>query len=221
MPKWLSPSSSFYAVLSLAADLVVVNLLMVLCSLPVITIGATTRAANAVIADLIKGGGARPARQFLREFTYRFGAATGGAVLCGALAMLGGYNWLLIGQASSAITSTSGMVLEMGLIAGTIVVAGITLWLFALLGQLSKPFRTPSPKPTTPSFVSVLQTATIRSIRYLPRTAAAVLVWAAPIILALVVPGARGTVLFTYFVFTFAFCWFLTQLIFSPHLQNL
>ena len=65
------------AVFSLFADLVVVNMLMVLSALPVLTAGAALRAGNVVIGQMVRGVGSGYGVRFVRELPRRFAAVTG------------------------------------------------------------------------------------------------------------------------------------------------
>ena len=53
MPGLFSTEGKFYGALSLAADLVIVNVMMLVAMLPVVTGGAALRAATVVITQLL------------------------------------------------------------------------------------------------------------------------------------------------------------------------
>ncbi|MDO5545990.1 MAG: YesL family protein [Eubacteriales bacterium] len=62
--------------LSTAADLIVLNLLTILCSLPVVTIGAALTAQNAAVIKLVRGEETSPAKDFFRAFRENFKKGT-------------------------------------------------------------------------------------------------------------------------------------------------
>nr|WP_162933281.1 DUF624 domain-containing protein [Corynebacterium lactis] len=66
MDRFFSTDTKFYAAWSLLADLVIINLLMVIASFPVVTAGAATRAGAVVVREMVREEGSRPARTFLR-----------------------------------------------------------------------------------------------------------------------------------------------------------
>ena len=71
-----NPDSRFMSAFTLMADIVILNMLMILSSLPIVTGGAALRAANVVVGDMIQGLGSRYALQYLREFRRQARPAT-------------------------------------------------------------------------------------------------------------------------------------------------
>ena len=76
MSGLFSTEGKFYGALSLAADLVIVNVMMLVAMLPVVTGGAALRAATVVITQLLNNEAGTPVRTFLREFTRKWKAST-------------------------------------------------------------------------------------------------------------------------------------------------
>ena len=68
--------SKFYEVVSRIADLVVVNLLFVLCSLPIITIGASTTALYGVTKKMAENREGYIFRNYFRLFKENFKQST-------------------------------------------------------------------------------------------------------------------------------------------------
>lgn len=62
--------------LGIMGDLIVLNMLWLVCSLPLITIGAATTALYTVTLDMAEGKGDRHYRQFLRAFKDNLGKST-------------------------------------------------------------------------------------------------------------------------------------------------
>lgn len=63
--------------LSVVADLIVLNLLTIVCCLPVVTAGASLTALNAAVIKILRGEESAPARDFLRAFRENFKKGTG------------------------------------------------------------------------------------------------------------------------------------------------
>lgn len=63
--------------LSTAADLIVLNLLTLLCSLPVLTLGAALTALNATTIKIVRGEEAAPVKDYFRAFRENFKKGTG------------------------------------------------------------------------------------------------------------------------------------------------
>lgn len=73
MNRFLGPESKFYEVLSLFADLVIVNVLLVVSSFPIFTAGMSLRTAHDVIGDMVREEGTSRGRTFLRRLLVRPG----------------------------------------------------------------------------------------------------------------------------------------------------
>lgn len=69
-------NSGLMQILSHLADLMIVNILWLLCSIPVFTIGASTTAMYSVTMKLLKGEGAPVGRTFFHAFRANFKTAT-------------------------------------------------------------------------------------------------------------------------------------------------
>ena len=76
MKRLFDPDSAFIHLLSELADLVVLNLLWLLCCLPVITIGASTAALYRCTLNMVYGKGSRRAGAFFAAFRENFRQAT-------------------------------------------------------------------------------------------------------------------------------------------------
>lgn len=67
--------------LSAAADLIVLNLLTILCSLPVLTLGAALTALNAAAIRIVRGEETAPVKDYFRAFRENFKKGTGMGLL--------------------------------------------------------------------------------------------------------------------------------------------
>ena len=88
MRKFFDMESPFMQILSVTADLIIVNLLTVLCSLPVVTLGASLTAMNDALGRLVRGEEGHMAKDFFRAFASNFRQGTALGLLfelCAAL----------------------------------------------------------------------------------------------------------------------------------------
>ena len=108
MPGLFSTEGKFYGALSLAADLVIVNVMMLVAMLPVVTGGAALRAATVVITQLLNNEAGTPVRTFLREFTRKWKAST---------------VWWFI---------TTALMLFASVLSGVCVLAAVSVWFYPL-----------------------------------------------------------------------------------------
>lgn len=109
--------SPLMQMLSHVADLMILNILWILCSIPVFTAGASTTALYSVAMKLLKGEGAPVARTFFEDFRSNFGVAT--------------RTWLVLLIPSALIFGSAATVL-LGLWEGSSVVGVICLVVAAL-----------------------------------------------------------------------------------------
>ncbi len=76
MERFLGIDSPVMRALSIAADLAVLNLLWLVCCIPLVTIGASTTAMYSVALKLAKGDDGYVCRRFFRAFKQNFKQAT-------------------------------------------------------------------------------------------------------------------------------------------------
>ena len=74
--KLFSPDSKFMQAMSRIADLVIINVMYVICCLPVFTIGAATTALYTVCSKMVYNDDAKLYRTFFRSFKENFGQST-------------------------------------------------------------------------------------------------------------------------------------------------
>lgn len=71
--KWLfNPDNPVMRALSTLADLMILNLLTILCCLPVVTMGAALTALNAAVIKIVQGEDSSPSKDFFRAFRSNF-----------------------------------------------------------------------------------------------------------------------------------------------------
>ena len=126
--KVFSPDSRFYAALSLAADLVIVNVAMVIAALPVITGGAAVRAGGFVIRQLAREEGSKSLRTFAQEFRRDLGKSTGMWLAVVSVTVLSLYERWVFGNV--ALPPTLIFLFTAGIVSGLIIVYGVATWFY-------------------------------------------------------------------------------------------
>ena len=144
--------------MSLLVDLIGVNLVFLLCCIPVITIGPALSALYTITLRLVRNNLAKP----VNEFWLAFRQNTKRGILLELIAVgVGGlliYNtWLTIQLVAGMKTVFYTVLLALCLICISVYVA-VLMYLFPLQAQFSN------------SIKGTLQTAFLMSIRYLPKT---------------------------------------------------
>ncbi|QOQ38575.1 DUF624 domain-containing protein [Trueperella pecoris] len=195
----MNPESGLYQSLALAADIVVVNVLMILTSLPLLTAGASFRAANYVIAQLVQEEGSQPARTFLTQFTKHVKTSTLWWLITVLLGSLGLLEWLMLDAVE--VGANVDFAFRAGLMSAALIVAGISLWLFY--------FEAKRPRNFTTAFTN----SALAALRFLPRTLVGVTMLALPAALAVVVPERWFAIVGFYLIIGLALTLYLFQLL--------
>ncbi|HJE85052.1 MAG TPA: YesL family protein, partial [Corynebacterium amycolatum] len=161
MDRFFSTDTKFYAAWSLLADLVIINLLMIVASIPIVTAGAATRAGVVVARDMVRDEGSRPVRRFLRALLDNWRTPTLWWLFTLVLAGAIGYEFYVISRADLGAV---GLIFAAGVTSGALILLGITAWVYSLC----------SLSDGQSSLRRTLATATSMTVKNLPRTALAV-----------------------------------------------
>lgn len=196
MNRMLGPESKFYAALSLFADLVIVNVLLVITCFPVFTGGMSLRTAHAVTGQMVREEGSRRGSAFVRGLLTRPGVNTAWWLICLAVGALAAYEFAIIAKAE---LGTMGVVLRAALLSGLIVIGCISVWFF----HLDAPGV---------SFSQRCTTAIMKAVAHLPRTLLAVCPWALLVLYPLFFPAQWGGYLFFLVVLGPALAVYLAEL---------
>ncbi len=196
MNRFIGPESKLYEALSLFADLVVINLLMVATSWPVVTGGLSLRAGHRVLGAMAGEEGSKPAATFVRGLLVRPAGTTAWWLASLAVAGLGAYELWVISRAG--LGEGMALVLRAAVLSGLLVWAGITVWFFH--GDDAAPLR------------RRVLTAAWGAVAHLPRTALALLPWLALVAFPLVFPAQLGAYVFFVIVIGPALAVYLSEL---------
>ncbi len=128
--QFFHPDSKFMAAFTLLADIVILNMLLVVTSLPVVTGGAAWRSANVVVGEMVQGRGSRYALMFIRQLTVRWRAVSLFWVLLLAAGALLTYQQFVVFQAG--VDGFALTLIQALAVAGAFIIAGISVWFFAL-----------------------------------------------------------------------------------------
>ena len=188
--QFLNPDSKFMAAFTLLADIVIVNMLLIVASLPVVTGGAALRAANAVVGDMVQGKGARYGLAFIRQLTVRWRAVS----LYWLLLIIAGaflvYQQFVVFQAG--IEGVALTVIQALALAGAFIIAGISVWFFALASLPTE--------EDEPAFGALFAVSIQHTFRFLGRTVIAVGIFAAAGWLAFKLPLAVSVPFLFFFI---------------------
>ena len=152
MKKFFDMESPFMRALSVTADLILLNLLTILCSLPVVTLGASLTAMNDVLIRIVRGEEGYVVKGFFRAFAGNFKKGT----LLGLLVLLcAALLWFDYRAAAAYIPP-----LRVGIIAIAVISLAVAYYAFPLLARYEN------------TFGAMLKNAVSLSILHFPRTLA-------------------------------------------------
>ena len=93
--KFLSPDSGFMRGLSDAVDAIWINILMLVTSIPIITIGAALTAGHDAVRRTLSGEGTAT-RNYFKAFRSNFAKSTGYWLIFGTTGTLCVYSWIVL-----------------------------------------------------------------------------------------------------------------------------
>lgn len=115
------------------------NLLWLLCSLPVITIGASTTALYSVTLKYVKDQEGYMTREFFRAFKENFVQATLVQFLMGGLGLLLGLDFIVYSRNVSA--GPLDMLLLVGFFSCLLIYLFVNLYIYAVIAKYRNPLR--------------------------------------------------------------------------------
>ena len=169
------------------ADAVIVNLLFVLCSLPVVTAGAAWAGLQGAMLDAARDEGSRPAATFVGHLRRSWLPAS---VAWLAMLAVGGGLWLEFVLLRD-VHGTSAFLARAAIVTGGLVVAGWAVWFFPFVASGVRGRRAAT-------------NALRMSLAALPRTAVAVVAALLPVVVLWVFPSIWQVLLSFMLVIGFA-----------------
>ena len=180
-----NPESWLWQPFGKIADYLILSALWLLCSIPIVTMGAASAAVYDCCARCVRGGERHMLSRFFR--TFRRELVQGGLSLLLWGAILGGGFWLVRRFTGAAAATPANVALSYAMAVLLALLVGIFAWVLPLLSRFT--FRFPD-----------LQTTALRlSMAHLPRTLALAVVTVALgwlclrfILPLMIVPGILG-----------------------------
>ena len=140
MDNGFSDNNPIWDFLFKLGDLVILNLLFLLCSLPIVTVGASYSALYYAIVKSVRHGRGYAVKNFFHAFKLNLLQGTGGFILLGVLAWFSSNGIVSYFAASSG--DTSGQFMLWMSVAITFIVAATACMLFPILSRFSFDFKT-------------------------------------------------------------------------------
>lgn len=193
-----------FAFLNKMADLFVVNILFILCCIPVVTIGASCTAMYTVTLKMVHDKEGYLARSFFQAFKENFRQAT--TVWCIALFVL------FISLADIRIFSTSGNEEYRLLLIGAFLLFFVTLLLLLFIFPLLAKFSN--------SLKQTVKNAFLMEARHLPFTLCILVISAVPPVITALLPQSMGFVYILWLLFGFSLTAYANSFFFEFKIFN-
>ena len=167
MKELFNIESPFMQLLTRVGDMIILNLLFLICCVPIVTVGAATAALHKVSQDIVHDTDSGTVKTFFRAFRDNFRQATALWLMMLVFAAAMGCNYLLI---SGFVAGTPALVLKALLAAAIVLVLLLAAYMFPLMVRYRNTMR------------ELAVNALILAVVKLPRTAGLLLLSALPVV---------------------------------------
>ena len=171
MDRIFNMDNKFFVFMGRVADLMILNILCIICCIPIITIGASVTAMYYVTLKMARNEESYIVRSFFKSFKENFKQATVIWLVALVAGLLLGFDFYIMGQMST----TFAMVVRYGLAIIALVYAMVMLYVFPVLSKFYNTIR------------ATVRNALLMSIRHLPQTIAMLAITIIPVILTLTI----------------------------------
>lgn len=171
MDRIFNMDNKFFVFMGRVADLMILNILCIICCIPIITIGASVTAMYYVTLKMARNEESYIVRSFFKSFKENFKQATVIWLVALVAGLLLGFDFYIMGQMST----TFAKVVRYGLAIIALVYAMVMLYVFPVLSKFYNTIR------------ATVRNALLMSIRHLPQTIAMLAITIIPVILTLTI----------------------------------
>lgn len=202
MYKLFNPDGLFARIMNTVLALIVLNVLWLLCCVPVVTAGASTAALYAVLIRMRDGDDAKVLRRFFAAFRENFKRATAVWMVLLLAAAVCGLDLLLAGQADSNVARVICMV-------GLLAVAMTAIFVFPLVARFEN------------TWSNHLKNAALLSLSHAPRTLLALALWGGAVALTVYSFSTLYHMILLWLMLGFSCLSYATLWILTPVLRRL
>lgn len=197
-----SPTSPGYQAFSAVADTVLINVAIIVCSLPVITLGPALRAGHRAITKTIRSEGSSTLSIFWATFTSHWKTSAMWGLVTTTLSAVGVFElwWVATAQAAGVISTSVAVVLRGIVFSGLVLLLALSAWLFFNESREPKPL------------LSALTSAAVDALAHPSASLAALALAAVPSITLTVAPQILTALIFFYLAIGIAFSFYMFQL---------
>lgn len=168
MGKFFDMDSPIMRFLGRMADMIILNIIMMICCIPVITVGAACTAMHYVLLKMVRNEEGYLVRGFFKSFVQNFKQATLIWIFMLLILIVFVGDWIVF----SASAGTFPKALVIGVIAVAIVVLMVAMYVFPLLARFDNTIK------------NTIYNAALLAVGNLPKTVLMALIYAAPLVIA-------------------------------------
>lgn len=198
MGRFFNMDNKFFTFMSKVADLMILNVVFLLCCIPIVTIGASWTALYYVTLKMVRNEESYIVKSFFKSFKENFKQST----IIWLIMLVGGILLALDFRITSVMESTFITVMRYGLMVVLTVYALVILYIFPILSKFEN------------STKNTFKNALLMSIKHLPSTFLMVIVSAVPIGATLLIPIVFAYGLIVWILIGFSLTGFINSYLF-------
>ena len=184
MGRIFDMNNTFFRVMSKVADLCILNIICVICCIPVITAGASITAMYYVTLKMVRNEDAYIVRSFFKSFKQNFKQAT----IINLIMLLIGVVLYIDLNVSKAMQGGAGQIFQVIFMAFVLIYFILFLYVYPVLARFYNTIK------------NTIKNALFMAVRHLPYTVVMVLIAACPLLLLLVKSYQIQSTLFVLFL---------------------
>lgn len=184
MNRFFSMDNKFFSFMSKVADICILNVLCVICCIPVITAGASITAMYYVTLKMVRNEEAYIVRSFFKSFKENFRQAT----IINLIMLVAGVILYLDMKVSGAMPGSSGQIFHVIFMAFAILYFVLFLYIYPILARFYNTVK------------NTFRNALFMAVRHLPYTVLMVLVAVCPVFLLYIKSYQIQSTLFVLFL---------------------
>ncbi|MDO5423435.1 MAG: DUF624 domain-containing protein [Eubacteriales bacterium] len=201
MDRIFNMDNKFFTFMGRVADLMILNVLFIICCIPIVTIGASVTAMYYVTLKIIRNEDSYIARSFFKSFKENFKQST----IVWLIFLAGGILLVLDFMIMRQVEGSFSTVVTYGLGIITLVYAMVLLYVFPVISRFYNTTK------------NILRNALLMSIRHLPSTLAMLAITVIPVLLTLfiaevLVYGSVVWIMVGFALIALANSWFFNRI---------
>jgi len=208
MNRFFDMDNKFFTVMGRVADLMILNIVFIICCIPIVTIGSSITAMYYVTLKMTRNEESYIVKSFLKSFKENFKQSTIIWLIMLVVGIILGIDFNVLNQMDSTLVT----IVHYGLYFVTFLLLLIFIYVFPVLSRFYN------------SIKNTFQNALLMSIRHLPYSILMILIWVCPIVISFLSPNILMYALLVWILIGFSLlaflCSFLLVKIFDHYMPK-